>query len=269
MRILAVITAADTTHACLDAALVAAAADRSAAIDALHVVVDPEQLVVSTEEVQLQRMREAGEGSARDRERAARAAFITWNAGLDPGDPHVAWKPLTGTEEGVIAQEARNADLIVLARAHDIDSSDAQHAALLATGKPVLIVPGGWRANRRRFDHIAVGLGDDPVADGAIRAAFPWLKKAEHVTAIRIGEEGDLAAKLAGRLLDMGIKAEVRMVAGEDENLGAQIVRAANALRADLLVAGAYRHGSLVEWLLGGTTRHLLAAAELPLMLCH
>ena len=38
---------------------------------------------------------------------------------------------------------------------------------------------------------------------------------------------------------------------------------------ADLLVAGAYRHSQIVEWLLGGTTRHLLAAADLPILLAH
>jgi len=46
-------------------------------------------------------------------------------------------------------------------------------------------------------------------------------------------------------------------------------VEEAKAIGAHMLVAGAYRHGQLLEWLMGGTTRHMLAAAELPLFLAH
>ncbi|MDE1917226.1 MAG: universal stress protein [Sphingomonadales bacterium] len=52
-------------------------------------------------------------------------------------------------------------------------------------------------------------------------------------------------------------------------DLGEQIASEAQALGADLIVAGAYRHGEIIEWLAGGTTRHLLAAAKLPLLLAH
>lgn len=269
MKILAVITAAETAHACLDAALVAASVDPMASIEALHVVVDPEQLVTSTEEIQIQRLREVREGSARERERACQAAFITWNAGLDPKAPRVNWKSVAGAEEEMVEQEAHDADLIVLARGHDMDSNDAQHAALVRRGRAVLIVPGAWRARTKRFDHIVIALSDTPSAEDAIREALPWLKPAQQVIAIRIGEERDLAAKFVDQLRDVGVKAELRMVAADSENLGTQIVHEANSLGAQLLVAGAYRHSPLLEWLLGGTTRHMLSAADLPLLLAH
>ena len=43
----------------------------------------------------------------------------------------------------------------------------------------------------------------------------------------------------------------------------------AHELGADLLVMGAYQHSPLREWLLGGVTRHMLANADLPLLLRH
>jgi nucleotide-binding universal stress UspA family protein len=269
MKILAVITAADTAHACLNAALVASAVDRSASIKALHVVVDPDHLVASTEEIQLQRLRQIDEGNSRERERAAQAAFTTWNAGGKPGGPGVTWKAIMGAEEESLLKEAREADLIVLASAQDIESNDARHAALLSSGRLTLIVPGRWRPKATQFDHIAVGLSEIPIADDAVRAALPWLKKASKVTALHIGNKRDPALAGIDRLLEAGIQVKLHVAASDGENLGARIVREASSIGADLLVAGAYRHNRIIEWLLGGTTRHMLAAAELPLMLAH
>ena len=38
---------------------------------------------------------------------------------------------------------------------------------------------------------------------------------------------------------------------------------------ADMLVTGTYRHNQLIEWFAGGTTRHLLACADIPLLMIH
>ena len=55
----------------------------------------------------------------------------------------------------------------------------------------------------------------------------------------------------------------------DSETLGDQLVTEAHQLGADLLVMGAYRHNQFIEWLLGGTTRHVLARFDLPLFLAH
>ncbi|WP_160320399.1 universal stress protein, partial [Rhizobium ecuadorense] len=39
--------------------------------------------------------------------------------------------------------------------------------------------------------------------------------------------------------------------------------------KADLLVAGAYGHSRLREFILGGVTRSLLTRLEMPTVLCH
>lgn len=44
----------------------------------------------------------------------------------------------------------------------------------------------------------------------------------------------------------------------------AQILAEAHTVGANALVNSAYRHTAMVERLLGGTTRHLLSAANLP-----
>lgn len=269
MKITAIITEAATARPCLDAAVMAARVDSQARIEALHVVVDPEQLVSSTEEVQIQRLREVNEGTAGEKAAAAQAAFVAWTAGTAEDTPRIDWRAPSGPEEGTIAKEASDADLLVLAPGHDLDSGDAQHAAIREMGKPLLLVPADWKPRSETFAHIAVALSDTPVTDDAIQGAMPWLRASAKVTAIRIGTEQDPALTLADRLREAGIDADLRVFPPSGSDRGAQIVMEAKAMGADVLVAGAYRHSQLVEWLMGSTTRQMLAATELPLFLAH
>ncbi|WP_353959306.1 universal stress protein [Paeniroseomonas aquatica] len=49
----------------------------------------------------------------------------------------------------------------------------------------------------------------------------------------------------------------------------AELLRAAERLDADLLVAGGYGHTRLSEWVFGGVTRDLLTACPICCLLSH
>lgn len=272
MKVLAILVGANSTAACLNAATIAARSLDGPKVEALHVIVDPEKIAVASEEIEFQRLREAQEGTAAARADAIRAAFVAWSNSTNDGTPAVEWKAITGTEEDTVFREAEAADILilVLAREANMDGGDALHAAVFKSQKPVLVVPPNWRGNlKRRFEHVAVGLSDSEATRHAIEGAGPWLRAAKRVTAIRIGVEDDAALGLTRLLSETGLEPVLHLVAPEGADLGAQIVAEAKAIGADLLVTGAYRHAQFVEWLLGGTTRHLLAAADLPLLLAH
>lgn len=272
MKVLAILVGAESAPACLDAATLAAGAVADPEIEALHVVVDPEQIVAPSEEVQFQRLREQREGTAKQRAAATHAAFIAWMDDARGAAPSIEWRAVTGTEEETVCHEAAVADVLVLVLApmHNLDSGDALHAAIFGSGKPVLVVPHNWRSGTRTaFAHIAVGLSDSEATQHAIDGAGPWLRAATRVTAIRIGKENETALAWTRLLSELGGSPALHVVAKQGKNLGAQIVAETKSVGADLLVAGAYRHSQVIEWLLGGTTRHLLAAADLPILLCH
>jgi nucleotide-binding universal stress UspA family protein len=48
-----------------------------------------------------------------------------------------------------------------------------------------------------------------------------------------------------------------------------ELLRAANAEEADLIVAGAYGHNRMREWMLGGVTRNLLERSPICCLLAH
>lgn len=267
MRIVAVITDADSAQSCLDAAALAARVDNFAIVDAIHVVSDPDTVVAASEELELQRLREPAEGTPAQRAEGARLAFVAWNAGVADDAPRIDWRLEEGSESDVVAREAEMSDLVVVARGHDMDSSDTLHACIYSARKPVLWVPGDWRSHARKFAHVAVALNAAPQAEQAVVAALPWLRAADKVTAITIDEgQTGLDFDLLGTF---GLRAEPWIVARNSQKLGEQLAAQAVALGADLLVAGAFRHGEAVEWLLGHTTREMLGACSIPVMAAH
>ncbi len=174
---------------------------------------------------------------------------------------------MIGREEEVVAREAQTADLVILTHEPDLDSGDALHAAIFAVARPVLLVPRDWRGTT--LSPIAIAWSGSDASQHAVAGALPWLQHADTVSVIRIGQD---AAEMADLIDDLGlggIKPDIRAVPRGAGELGEQIVAEAHAVGAGALVAGAYRHNVMVEWLLGGTTRHLLASADLPLFLAH
>ena len=104
--------------------------------------------------------------------------------------------------------------------------------------------------------------------------ALPLLARARHVQLLEIADEGDhKAAQL--RLDDLvtwlarhQVVAQTSVVLGNPDNSD-QLGSIANELGADLVVAGAYGHSRLREWVLGGVTRNLLQGEQRCSLLSH
>lgn len=271
VKLLAVIAEAATASACLDAAEAAAHAIRDASIEALHVLVDPEYLVTAPEEIAIQQLRDRHEGTAKDREAATHAAYEAWVKAHPDADIPLRWKERLGAEEENVEREARIFDVLVLPRPTNMDGGDALHAAFHKVRHPFFLVPAKWRRQPGEgfAEHIVVAWNDTEPCRKALLGALPWLRVAREVTLLLIAESREQAGS-AEDLLDLeGIAYRLHLVARGGESLGDQIVAEARKLGADLLVMGAYRHNAFIEWLLGGTTRHMLGHAELPLFLAH
>jgi nucleotide-binding universal stress UspA family protein len=270
MRILALVAEPTTARACLDAALAAALhLDDHATIEAFHVVVDLAHAASSSEELTFERFRELREGTASQRAEQTHAAFVAWSASLPEAGPRVEWKELVGAEEPMVAREAAAAGLLVVAKPRNSEGHHALHAAVFRSGRPLLLVPADWRPDAGMGRHIAIGWNDTPASRKAVGSMTPWLRRAKKVTIILIDEDLHLADSLLELLAPISIAPAIRGVVRARTALGDQLIDEADAIGADLLVMGAYRHEEPLEWLLGGTTRHALRHADLPLLLAH
>ena len=175
-----------------------------------------------------------------------------------------------------IASEARCADMVITSaqKGDFLDASRIVSAGelVLQAGRPVLFVPAV--VQRPKLERVVVAWKDTREARRAVVDALPMLKTAAHVAVVEVTTQDDQQA--AGlRLADVaswlkrhGISAEtvVHHSVGDD---AAQLSAVAFEQDADLVVAGAYGHSRIREWVLGGVTRSLLQTMNLCALVSH
>ncbi|MDE1972925.1 MAG: universal stress protein [Hyphomicrobiales bacterium] len=179
------------------------------------------------------------------------------------------WKGRMRLPREVIPAEARSADIIVMgphAAAGDIIHAFDPGTVLLAAGRPALIVPDsmiGFAGSRA-----LIAWKDTTEARRALQGALPLLQFASHVALVEIAE--DVLENTAYQHLDdiekylgwHGINVNVKSVLPPEKSIPDQLKATAAAGGADLIVAGAYGHTRLGEWIFGGVTRDFLRGCE-------
>ncbi len=194
---------------------------------------------------------------------AAKTRFETAMDGAPHGAAFVSGVDWPAT---LMQQHARAADLIV-ARRTPRGSSAANLCnpadLVLQAGAPVLLAPEGAPPLQAR--RIVVAWKDSAESRRALTDAMPFLARADSVVLAAFGPaETQTQAtqdlqEVVARLSRHGIKAQVRVAALSGVSIAADLEDVAAKLDADLVVAGAYSHSRLNEWVLGGVTQDLLA----------
>jgi nucleotide-binding universal stress UspA family protein len=133
--------------------------------------------------------------------------------------------------------------------------------------RPVLVAREGMRIGGT----VAVAWDGGKEASRAARLATPLLEKAEKVVIVA-------APKASSRTFDpkrlqayygaRGVKAEI-VTLSDTGDAAPALLRAAAEAGADMLVAGAFGHPRLQEFIFGGTTRTLLNSERPSLFLSH
>jgi nucleotide-binding universal stress UspA family protein len=117
----------------------------------------------------------------------------------------------------------------------------------------------------------AVAWDGGKEASRAMRTALPILQRASAVKILCASASSHRKfdpARLVEFLAARGVKADVVAI-GETGDAGPLLVKAAKAEGADILVAGAFGHPRLQEFIFGGTTRTLLNSDCPSLFLSH
>ncbi len=195
---------------------------------------------------------------------SVRASASRW-AGAGAKGVAADFIEMEGDIAHIVAEHGRRSDAIAIAgyAPRSARTRDALHAALFETARAVLIAPP---ESEGRFGRVvAVAWKDDSRAAKAVLAAMPILAAAEAVHVLRAKVE---EAAVPPILEEHGVAAEAHIVEG-DGPVGAQLLRKAHELGADMIVMGAYAHGEWREALLGGVTRYMLDHADLPLLMQH
>jgi len=208
---------------------------------------------------------------------AAKALYeqIANQAGFDlkrraSAQPAALWSEKVGSPDRLMAIVGPLADLIAVSRPERPGSVADMflNAALLQSGRPVLVLPKA--ARRNVGTHICIGWNQTTEAAQTVAAVAPLLAAAESVTIVSCGPEdqpGPKSTQLVQYLRHYGVSAERVSTRGRD--IEGELTAACKDVGANLLVAGAYSKSRWREKVFGGTTEWLLHKCRLPVLLQH
>lgn len=184
-----------------------------------------------------------------------------------------SWSDTTGPVIQSMAHFARVCDLSIVPmpdKAQEPRDTPLFEGLLMQSGRPVLVVPSAGMTAMPK--NVLVAWDGSLQATKAMRDALPFLKAADQVVVVTVGEVdfGMPSAETAAAYLSShGVKSEARTIDWPKNPIAERLLNQAEATNSDLMVMGGYSHARLFETLLGGTTRHMLSHADRALFLAH
>jgi nucleotide-binding universal stress UspA family protein len=177
------------------------------------------------------------------------------------------WRCAEDFPSRYIVQQARASDIIVVGEAGRGTIADpfvrvSPSDLVMQAGRPLLVIPDA--CNWLDLRSVLIAWKDTAEARRAVADALPLLRKATDVTVVEIVEEQAARTAALSPVKDVaawlsrhGVSASAQ-VPEECGEAGALLERIASEVAAGVIVAGAYGHSRLREWILGGVTRRLV-----------
>ena len=190
----------------------------------------------------------------------------------------VEWRSAFAPPADFVARESRAADLVITGADRGGVSGDPlwrldPSELVMKLGRPMMVVPP--EVDRLKLSNVVVGWKDTREARRAVVDAIPLLRKAKEVTVVEIIEKdadrtaagrrvSDVAAWL--RLHQIDASHMVPTLRGDAVE---QLATHASDIEADIIVAGAYGHTRMREWIFGGVTSDLITRSTRCSLLSH
>jgi nucleotide-binding universal stress UspA family protein len=187
-------------------------------------------------------------------------ATYGWNDRPTPGDSFVG-------------SYGRVFDVTVVGRPGSKVSSphmSTLETALFESGRPVLIAPP--QAPSRMGEVVTIAWNGSTESARTIAFAMPVLKRAKRVVVLTVedtGVPGPTGEEVARQLRRNEVSCEAVTAKIGSRSSGAAMLDEAMAAGSDLLVKGAYTQSRLRQMIFGGATSHIIAEAQLPVLMAH
>jgi len=191
----------------------------------------------------------------------------------EPDGPSAEWMTLPGVDTACVPAVARAADLLLFVRPQSREDAPVHlwQAALITSGKPILLLPPG--PSPVLEGTVAVAWKDTPETARAITAALPLLRRADRVLIMTVDEGSDRQSEAARRLV-AGLRrhneaTSLLALRPDGREPAEELLAEAGKQGVAVLVMGAYGHSRARETVFGGFTRTILRDANLPVLMLH
>jgi nucleotide-binding universal stress UspA family protein len=213
---------------------------------------------------QAQKLLDQGRAAIKNRVAEVESEF---RAAMQNRVTEVEWRCAEDFPARYIVQQARASDIIVVGEAGRGTIADpfvqvSPSDLVMQAGRPLLVIPDA--CNWLDLRGVLIAWKDTAEARRAVADALPLLRKATDVTVVEIVEEQANRPAALSQVKDVaawlsrhGVSASGQ-VPEECGEAGGLLERIASEVGAGVVVAGAYGHSRLREWILGGVTRRLV-----------
>ncbi len=189
---------------------------------------------------------------------------------IQPQGCSAAWIPIQGLRSTIVGSYGKLADWIIMARPPEGLVTASFEAAVLETGRPVLIIPRQYELPS--FDNILVGWNYRAEAVKAMAAAMPLMHSAKSIRVITSSNFKGYhpPIELVSEYLSMhGIDSKSSMIECNPNNAGKELLKQCSENNIDLIVIGAYSKRRIRDLLFGDVTRYLLRKSPIPILMVH
>lgn len=201
---------------------------------------------------------------------AAQAAFNLDSAGLDS-----EWRAMREMPARALAAAARACDVVVVSAHPQTNYYRAADPAevVMRSGRPVLVTPP--QASPLDGRAVVLAWKDTREARRALQDGLPFLQRAEQVVVVAVCAQDEAGAvqrqvdDVIAYLSRRGVRATAKVSIAPDAGVVGELNATAQAIGADLIIAGAYGQSRLREWVFGGVTRTLMDEPTCHLLLSH
>lgn len=177
------------------------------------------------------------------------------------------WRSYAGMPADMLARQSRAADLIVAGPRRNEPMGFHNRAdpgdLIMHAGRPVLIAP--LAMDTLDASSIVIAWKDTRESRRAVSDALPFLERAKQLLIVEVCEDKDeVSARIrvqdvADHLGRHGVRASTAVRAhSAGASVAKAVLDAARMQNAGLIVAGAYGHARMREWIFGGVTLELL-----------
>lgn len=174
-----------------------------------------------------------------------------------------------GNRSSMVEEESKYSDLVVAASPPNGKPTATFEAAVLHSGKPVIMIPRIMTSFKA--ESILIAWNGTQEISRAVTLALCFLRSAKKVHLIStkdISNNGESLDKLERYLSFHGIEVTKQLIKTKTFP-GEALLETAQEGNFDLIVAGAYSHKGIREMVFGGTTTYLLKHSNIPVFMSH
>lgn len=185
-----------------------------------------------------------------------------------------AWATEVGHVNEVLVRRARLSDLVAAPRPvrsaamlRRSPVGDILEDLIVESGRPVLLVPPGWRSHR--VEHAAFAWNESVEAARALAMVMPWLPQMHTVSVLASKKRQTSVDALSEYLAWHGVSAQVEWLDGRGDSPKEAIDNICNEIGAEFLIVGGFSTARARQRLFGGVTRHLLMHSKIITVMVH